>query len=230
MEPVVAIVVAAGSGSRLGGCTPKALRELAGRPLVGHSLRALAAGGVDRAIVVVAPGLLAEFETVIADSPIPAGCVAGGSERPDSVRAGLAAIAGDPELDRARYVLVHDAARALVPAEVVARVITALAEGAVGCVPVVPVVDTVRQVTANGSVVIDRTGLRAVQTPQGFVRETLERGHRLAQERGLQVTDDAAVVEALGEEIVLVEGSREALKVTEPLDLVIAEAIARSRA
>lgn len=229
MEPVVAIVVAAGSGSRLGGEIPKALRELNGRPLVWHSLRALGAGGVHRAVVVVAPGLLADFETVIADSPIPAGCVVGGAERPDSVRAGLAAIAGDPELDRARFVLVHDAARALVPPEVVARVIAALAGGAVGCVPAVPVVDTIRRLTPGGSEVIDRTRLRAVQTPQGFVREVLVRGHRLAIERGLQVTDDAAVVEALGEQIVLVEGSPEALKVTEPLDLVFAEALTRSR-
>lgn len=229
MQPVVAIVVAAGSGSRLGGEVPKALRELNGRPLVAHSLAALAAGGVHAAIVVVAPGLQADFETALADSPIPAGCVTGGTERQDSVRAGLEAIAGDPELSRSRFVLVHDAARPLVTPAAVRRVIAALESGASACIPVVPITDTVRQVTSTGSVVVDRSTLRAVQTPQGFVRTVLERGHRMLFERGLQVTDDAAAVEALGEEVALVEGSREALKVTEPLDLLFAEAIARSR-
>lgn len=229
MEPVVAIVVAAGSGSRLGGDTPKALRPLAGRPLVSHSLAALAAGGVDRAVLVVAAGLQPDYETVLADSPIPVGCVIGGAQRQDSVRAGLDAIAGDPELAGCRFVLVHDAARALVPADVVGRVIDALRQGAAGCIPVVPVVDTVRQLTAEGSQTVDRSRLRAVQTPQGFRRDILERGHRVAAEQGRQVTDDAAVVEALGEEIALVDGSPEALKVTEPLDLIVAEAIARSR-
>ncbi len=230
MEPVVAIVVAAGSGSRLGGGVPKAMRELAGRPLLGHSLAALAAGGVQRAVVVVPAGLLADFETVVADAPIPAACVAGGAERADSVRAGLDAISGDPALAAAPFVLVHDAARALVPAAVVRRVIAALSAGAAACVPVVPVVDSVREVDGAGSRVVDRSRLLAVQTPQGFRTAELVRGHRLAAERGLQVTDDAAVVEALGTQIVLVEGSREALKVTEPFDLLVAEAIARSRA
>lgn len=229
MEPVVAIVVAAGSGSRLGGEVPKALRELAGKPLVAHSVAALAAGGVDRAVVVVADGLLPDFEAVLADSPIPTRAVVGGAERADSVRAGLDAISGDPGLAGAEFVLVHDAARALVPAEVVSRVIEALAAGAVGCVPVVPVVDTVRRLDEDGSVVVDRARLRAVQTPQGFRREVLLAAHRLAAERDLRVTDDATVVEALGVPIVLVDGSREALKVTEPFDLLVAEAIARSR-
>lgn len=229
MEPVVAIVVAAGSGSRLGGEVPKALRELDGRPLVAHCLDALAAGGVDRAVVVVAPGLLGEFEAVVADAPVPTGCVVGGAERQDSVLAGLRAIDGDPVLARSEFVVVHDAARALVPPAVVARVIGALREGAVACVPVVPVVDTVRELTGEGSRIVDRSSLVAVQTPQGFVRSVLERGHRAVGDQGVQVTDDAAAVELLGEAVALVEGDREALKVTEPLDIVLAEAILRSR-
>lgn len=229
MTPVVAIVVAAGAGSRLGGEVPKALRELDGRSLLWHSLSALAAGGVDRAVVVIAEGLLPDFETSLADSPIPAVAVTGGAERQDSVLAGLEAIAGDPELDRSRLVLVHDAARALVPAAVVARVIEALAAGAVGCVPVVPVVDSIRRVTTAGSQVVDRTELMVVQTPQGFVRELLHRGHRQVRDRGQQVTDDAAVIEAIGETVTLVEGSPDALKVTRPHDLIHAAAILRSR-
>ena len=230
MEPVVALVVAAGSGSRLGGDIPKALRELDGRPLVSHSLEGLAAGGVDRVVIVIAPGLDDDFAGVVAGSPIPARCVHGGAERQDSVLNGLAAIAADPDLAGARYVLVHDAARALVPADVVRRVIEALIGGAVAAIPVLPVVDTIREVTATGSATVDRSRLRAVQTPQGFSRDVLERAHQLVADQGLQVTDDAAAVEALGYPVVLVPGDREALKVTEPLDLLFAEAIVRSHA
>jgi 2-C-methyl-D-erythritol 4-phosphate cytidylyltransferase len=230
MEPVVALVVAAGSGSRLGGDIPKALRELDGRPLVSHSLEGLAAGGVDRAVIVIAPGLDDDFVAVVAGSPIPAGCVHGGAERQDSVLNGLAAIAADPDLAESRYVLVHDAARALVPADMVRRVIQALLDGAVAAIPVLPVVDTIREVTATGSATVDRSRLCAVQTPQGFARDVLERAHRLVADQGLQVTDDAAAVEALGYPVVLVPGDREALKVTEPLDLLFAEAIVRSHA
>jgi 2-C-methyl-D-erythritol 4-phosphate cytidylyltransferase len=143
---------------------------------------------------------------------------------------GLAAIAADPDISDARYVLVHDAARALVPADVVRRVIEALAGGAVAAIPVLPVVDTIREVTPTGSATVDRSRLRAVQTPQGFARDVLERAHRLVADMGLQVTDDAAAVEALGYPVVLVPGDREALKVTEPLDLLFAEAIVRSHA
>lgn len=228
--PVVAVVVAAGAGVRLGEGPPKALREVAGRSLVRHSLDGLAAGGVERAVVVIAPGEQAAFETALADSPIPAGYVFGGARRQDSVQAGLVAISGDPVLAACKYVLVHDAARAFVPPAVVARVIEALRAGAVGCVPAVPVVDSTRMVAQSGeSVVVDRRSLRAVQTPQGFLREVLESALTQAAETGLEVSDDATAVEALGESVVLVEGSREAMKVTEPVDLVIAEAIARSR-
>lgn len=225
--PVVAIVVAAGAGVRLGGEKPKALREVAGRPLVRHALNGLAAGGVDRAVVVIAPGEQAAFETALADSPIPAAYVYGGARRQDSVRAGLAAISGDPRLSACEFVLVHDAARALVPGQVVARVIAALREGAVGCVPAIPVVDSIRRVDEAGdSVVVDRTPLRAVQTPQGFRRDVLAAA--LDHVDHIDVSDDATAVEAYGEKVVLVAGAREALKVTEPADLVLAEAIARS--
>ncbi len=229
MEPVVAVVVAAGAGSRLGGDVPKALRELDGRPLVVHSLAALAAGGVHAAVVVVAAGLEPEFEAAVGGGPIPTRCVAGGAERQDSVRAGLQAISVDRRLAASRFVLVHDAARALVPPVVVQRVVAELRAGAAGCVPVVPVVDTIRQLSADRSSVIDRSTLRAVQTPQGFVRELLERAHRRIEAGGVPVTDDAAALELLGEEVTLVEGSRDALKVTDELDLVIAAEILRRR-
>lgn len=225
-EPVAAIVVAAGSGVRLGGDVPKALRLVGGRSLVARSVAALAAGGVTHVVVVVAAGLRGAFTEALIDSGVPVTLVPGGAERQDSVANGLAAIAADPELADSRFVLVHDAARALVPPAVVGRVLAALQAGAQAVVPVVPVVDSVREVTPEGSAVVDRARLRAVQTPQGFARAVLARAHRFVAENGLRVTDDAAAVESLGLPVTLVDGAREAMKITEPLDLVIAEALA----
>jgi 2-C-methyl-D-erythritol 4-phosphate cytidylyltransferase len=220
-EPVVAIVVAAGSGVRLGGDVPKAVRALAGRPLVSWSVEALAAGGVTEVVVVVGDGLEDVFASALVDAPIPFRLVVGGVTRQESVARGIAALpAGD-------IVLVHDAARPLVPAEVVRGVVEAVRSGASAVIPVIPVSDSIRQVAEAGSVVVDRSGLRAVQTPQGFSREALVRSHGVAG--GSDFTDDAAVCEACGYEVVLVPGSRESLKITEPYDLYLAEAIVRSR-
>jgi len=229
-EPVVAVVVAAGAGVRLGGSVPKALRPLADKPLVLHALEALAAGGVRRAVVVIAPGAEQDFETALARSPIPAGYVTGGSRRQDSVSEGLAALAGDPEAALARFVLVHDAARPLVPAAVVARVISALEGGADAVVPVVPIVDSVRALDASGaSRAIDRSELRAVQTPQGFRADVLTDALARAAAEGREVSDDATAVEAIGVPVVVVEGSPDALKITGPADLPVAENILRGR-
>lgn len=221
-EPVVAIVVAAGSGVRFGGDVPKTLRLLAGRPLVAWSVDALAAGGVTDVVVVVADGLTGEYERTLADSPVPVRIVVGGATRQESVARGIAA------LPDGEVVLVHDAARPLVPATVVSAVIDAVRTGADAVVPVVPVSDSVRQVTGDTSAVVDRSTLRAVQTPQGFSRAALVASHDAAHHA--EFTDDATVCEAMGYEVVLVPGSREALKVTEPLDLAVAEAIVRERA
>lgn len=229
-DPVVAVVVAAGAGVRLGGTTPKALRRLADEPLVSHSLRALAAGGVDRAVVAIARGTEAAFEAALADAPIPTAYVTGGERRQDSVRSGLRALAGDPEAAGCRFVLVHDAARPLVPPAVVTRVIDALAGGARAVVPVVPVVDSMRRVDASGaSQVVDRSVLRAVQTPQGFPIDVLADALARAEDEHREVSDDATAVEGIGVPVVLVDGSPDALKITGPADLAIAEAILRGR-
>lgn len=197
--------------------------------MVSASVAALAAGGADAAVVVLAEGLQDDFQQVLADATVPVRFVVGGATRQESVANGLAAIAADPELAGCRLVLVHDAARALVPPEVTARVIAAVRAGARGCVPVTAVVDTIREVDEGGSHVVDRSRLRAVQTPQGFDREVLVEAHARLRVTGEHVTDDAAAVEALGWPIVLVEGSREAFKITEPFDLAVAEALAGGR-
>ncbi|QIK71709.1 2-C-methyl-D-erythritol 4-phosphate cytidylyltransferase [Propioniciclava coleopterorum] len=225
-EPVVAIVVAAGSGSRLGASVPKALVEVGGVPLLLRSLARLAAGGAQHAVVVVPPDAADAFAAVLERAPLPVTTVAGGAERQDSVAAGLAALQqmlGEQEV----VVLIHDAARAFVPAEVVARVADAVRAGADAVIPTVPVTDSVREVDDDdGSHVIDRARLRSVQTPQGFLRSVIEAAHAELAETGTPVTDDAAAAEYLGHTITLVEGDRRAFKVTEPLDLVLAEALA----
>lgn len=225
-EPVVALVVAAGSGVRLGGDVPKALRVVAGRSLVLRSLEQLSAGGCTHAVLVVADGTQHLYADAVTAAPLPVALVPGGAERQDSVRNGLDAIAADPALAGSRIVLVHDAARALVPAAVVARVVDAVAAGSVAVIPVVAVTDSIRQVTASGSRVVDRADLRAVQTPQGFDRATLVDAHARIAADGVPVTDDAAACEYVGHPVTLVDGAREAMKVTEPLDLLLAEAIA----
>jgi 2-C-methyl-D-erythritol 4-phosphate cytidylyltransferase len=224
MEPVVALVVAAGSGVRLGGDVPKALRQVGGRSLVARSVEALAAGGVSHVIVVIAPGLADAFTAALAEAPVPVALAPGGAERQNSVANGLAALphlVGVPP----RIVLVHDAARALVPASVVAAVIDAVRQGARAVVPVVPVADSFRRVEGDASRPVDRTALRAVQTPQGFDLTALIEGHLAVLEQGLAVTDDAMACEAAGYDVALVTGSHRALKITTPIDLVIAEAL-----
>lgn len=216
--PVAAILVAAGSGSRLGHPIPKALVELAGTPIVVRAVQPLLAGGAGHVVVVAPSTHLAEFHGLLADRPNVT-VVEGGAERQDSVRLGLDVIAD------AEIVLVHDAARPLVPRAVVESVIAALRDGARAVVPVVPVVDSIRRIDGKSSVTVDRAELRAVQTPQGFDASLLKTAHTHAAVQGLVVTDDAGVCEAVGEHITFVDGHREAMKITEPFDLAVAEAI-----
>ena len=217
------LLPAAGRGERLGPGTPKALRLLAGEPLLVHAVRSLRAAPSPGPVVVAAPpgeqddvaALLAGFPDVVV--------VAGGAERQAAVALALAALPASVSL-----VLVHDAARCLVPAAVVEAVVAALRAGAPAVVPVLAVADTVKQVDAAGAVVrtVPRADLRAVQTPQGFARDVLERAHRSAAPGA---TDDASLVEALGLPVVTVPGAQEAFKVTRPLDLLVAEAVLRAR-
>ena len=216
-----AIVAAAGSGERLGAGMPKALVRLGDLTLLQFSVAAMREAAVEMIVVTAPPQSIAEFSALVPMAHV----VSGGQTRQDSVRAGLDALPTDVDV-----VLVHDAARALVPVAVVQRVLAAVRGGAEAVVPVVSLSDTVKEVDGEGTVVrtVDRSALRAVQTPQGFRREVLQRAHASGVSAA---TDDAALVEALGVTVTTVEGSAEALKVTTPFDLEVAEGIlARRRA
>jgi 2-C-methyl-D-erythritol 4-phosphate cytidylyltransferase len=214
---VWAILVAAGRGERLGLDRPKAFANLGDEPLLAEPLRRLdACPWIDALVVVAPPGweepaiLLAEEEGC---GKVRA-CVAGGEERSDSVRAGLAEVADD-----AVVVLVHDAARPLVTDEVVERVIAPLSEGWDGAVPGLAVGDTLKRVGVDGGVeeTVERNGLWAVQTPQAFTAEALRRA--LLSNTLLQATDCAGHVEAAGGRVKVVEGDPRLLKVTTAADL-----------
>jgi 2-C-methyl-D-erythritol 4-phosphate cytidylyltransferase len=224
--PTAAIVPAAGRGERLGPGAPKALRPVAGEPLLVHAVRGLVESGqVDLVVVAAPPGQAAAVDALLQqalDGPS-LRVVEGADTRQRSVSHALAALG--PEVD---VVLVHDAARAFTPPGVTARVVDAVRAGAVAVIPVVAVTDTIKRVsgdTVEGTV--DRSDLCAVQTPQGFRRDVLEQAHAGAP---AGATDDASLVESLGLPVTVVEGSEEAFKVTRPLDLLVAEALLRSRA
>ena len=214
---VAAIVVAAGAGSRLGADRPKAFVAVDGTPLLVHaSTRFLDHHAVRDVVVVAPPDQVDDAATLVPGAQI----VPGGQTRQESVDRGLAALAADVEL-----VLVHDAARAFVPTEVIDRVIAALADGAGAVIPTLPLIDTVKRV--EGSRVVetpDRGSLRIVQTPQGFRRSVLVAAH--AQDIA-HATDDASLVEALGLPVLVVDGAEDAFKITSRADLARAEALVR---
>ncbi|GAA2548521.1 MULTISPECIES: 2-C-methyl-D-erythritol 4-phosphate cytidylyltransferase [Streptomyces] len=229
-----AVIPAAGRGVRLGPGAPKALRALGGTPMLIHAIRAMAdSRAVSLVVVVAPPDGAAEVRTLLDAHALPDRTdflvVPGGESRQESVKLGLDAL--PPGYD---IVLVHDAARPLVPVDTVDAVIEAVRDGAVAVVPALPLADTVKQVepaAAPGEpepvvATPDRSLLRAVQTPQGFDRTTLVRAHGTVTDN---VTDDASMVEQLGLPVVTVPGHEEAFKVTRPLDLILAEAVLARR-
>ncbi len=213
-----AIVVAAGAGTRFGADRPKALLDLAGRPLVHRAAAAMVAAGAGRLVVVVPAGWTDRFAEALTGLPVDR-LVSGGPERTDSVRNGLAAL---DDIDAPPVVLVQDAARPLVPRTVTRRVVAAVAGGAPAVVPAVPVTDTIRELTgAATSRSLDRGRLRAVQTPQGFDLQALRSAY--AAIGADAVTDDAGVCERAGYPVTVVDGAPESFKITRPADLVLAE-------
>ncbi len=205
----VALLVAAGSGERLGADLPKAFVTLGGETLLARSLRAIRAAGIEEVVVALPAGH---------DAPPGARGVPGGSVRSASVLAALAASTGDP-------VVVHDAARPLATPELFRSVLRELeSSGADGVVAAAPVTDTLKR-ARDGDVVetLDRSELWAIQTPQAFRRAALERALDVDDATLAAATDDAWLVERAGGTVRVVEGPPENLKVTTPRDLRIAE-------
>nr|WP_218844857.1 2-C-methyl-D-erythritol 4-phosphate cytidylyltransferase [Microbacterium pseudoresistens] len=214
------IVVAAGSGTRLGAPAPKAFVGIDERTVLRHALEGVFAAPPAQVIVVAPAGYEGEAES---DARAAAGArgdlmrvVTGGQTRQQSVAAGLAALWGDVET-----VLVHDAARALTPASQIAAVIRAVSEGdGTGIVPALPVIDTLKQVDGDAVVgVADRSQLVAAQTPQGFPRARLEQAYERAAQEGAEYTDDAALYAAAGFAVQHIPGTATAFKITTPADL-----------
>ena len=217
MTRTVAVVPAAGSGERLGAGIPKAFVDLGGRTMLELAVDGLLGSGViDHVVVAVPADRVVQTTGLLGDR---ASVVEGGPERRDTVRMALDA-AGDPE-----FIVVHDAARPLTPAAQIQRVVAALRDGMRAVIPVLPVVDTIKAVDANGVVLgtPERAGLRAVQTPQGFETDLLRRAYQRAG--SFAVTDDASLVENLGIPVHTVVGDPLAFKVTTALDLQLARAV-----
>jgi 2-C-methyl-D-erythritol 4-phosphate cytidylyltransferase len=209
------VVVAAGEGLRLGAGRPKAFVELAGVTLLEQAVSRVREAGLLAVVAAVPAALVEPAAQLLGDR---ARVVAGGVDRQASVAAGLAVLA--PSVTT---VLVHDAARCLAPPELVLAVVAAVRAGHRAVVPGLAVADTVKQVDGSGQVVgtVDREVLRIVQTPQGFDRALLERAHAVPP--GAPATDDAALVERLGEPVLVVPGDPLAVKITTPDDLALAE-------
>lgn len=213
---VVALVPAAGQGTRLGEGIPKAFVMLRGRTLLQWAVAGLLESDAVDQVVVIVPA--DHVERVRDDLPDGVTVVAGGAERTDSVRAGLVA-ATDADL-----LLVHDAARALTPPALIARVVAELRSGREAVVPALPVADTIKTVDLIGVVTgtPERSELRAVQTPQGFRADLLRRAYDATDDAA---TDDAGLVEQFGAKVRTIVGEPLAFKITTPLDLALARAL-----
>jgi 2-C-methyl-D-erythritol 4-phosphate cytidylyltransferase/2-C-methyl-D-erythritol 2,4-cyclodiphosphate synthase len=223
MTPALGIVVvAAGSGTRLGGSEPKAFVALRGVPVLERALRGVFDSVEPAQVVLVVPSSHLKAARSIADrvagvASDSVSVVAGGATRQASVAAGLAALAADVDT-----VLVHDAARALTPPMLFDRVARAVRSTGGGVIPALPVTDTVKRVGADAAVLgtVDRSDLVHVQTPQGFPRVDLDAAYGGAIE---EHTDDAALFAAAGHVVTVVEGEARAFKITTPWDLRRAE-------
>ncbi|QNQ91009.1 2-C-methyl-D-erythritol 4-phosphate cytidylyltransferase [Corynebacterium poyangense] len=226
------LIAAAGQGTRLGASLPKAYVSLAGVTLLERSVRTfLEIGQFDAIHVMVSP----EWEDYARRLLMPSNMIErvvlvhGGAERMDSVWAGLQSLPAEEGT-----VLIHDAARALTPPEMICRVLQNVNEDHPAVIPVLPVSDTIKQVDESESVVAtpDRNYLRAVQTPQGFDLATLRQANlryfqTAAAQRQFLATDDASLMEWCGVPVYCVPGDARALKITTPWDLQIAELLIR---
>ena len=216
------LIVAGGRGTRMGGPQPKQFLELAGRPVLMHTLEAFDRWDASARLIVVLPEDQINTWKRLCEAHVfgrTHHVVAGGETRFHSVRNGLGAVASNG------LIAVHDGVRPLVAPSVIAACFAAAADGG-AAVPVVPVVESVREVDADGgSRPVDRTRLRVVQTPQVFRADVLRAAYCLPYDP--RFTDDASVVEASGVAVRLVPGNRENIKLTTPMDLLLAEQLMR---
>ena len=231
MSRTAALVPAAGRGERLGPGAPTALRDMGGVPMLVHAVKALcSAPSVDLVVVAAPADAVEQTRALLSDvaGSTDVEVVSGGETRAESVARALIALPDDIDV-----VLVHDAARPLIPVELVMNVVNAVRAGNRAVVPGLAVVDTIKRVDAAGIVqeTVPRAELRAIQTPQGFDRALLQMAHAGVDPDALTFTDDAGLVEAMGFEVLVIPGHEDAFKVTTPSDIVFAEAIlARRRA
>ncbi|GAA1460451.1 2-C-methyl-D-erythritol 4-phosphate cytidylyltransferase [Williamsia maris] len=212
----VCLIPAAGAGTRLAAGRPKAFVDLAGQTILERAVRGVLDADVDAVVVAVPADLVAQAQAMLPDCHV----VVGGAERSASVRACIAAASASFDAD---VILIHDAARALTPPDLFRRVVDAVRAGAPAVIPGVPVTDTLKAVEPGGGAehvvaTVDRSVLRAVQTPQGFTPDALARAHAA----GGHATDDAGLAEAAGIPVTVVQGDLMAFKITTEWDLRLA--------
>ncbi|MEB3266565.1 MAG: 2-C-methyl-D-erythritol 4-phosphate cytidylyltransferase [Cyanobacteriota bacterium] len=226
------LIAAAGSGRRMGADRNKLLLPLAGRPVLAWTLDAALACPAISWIGLIGQeadaGAVAAIVTA-ARPRLPVQWILGGDSRQESVSRGLAALPADAEA-----VLIHDGARCLVEPDLLERCVQALREAipnGSGIIAATPVTDTIKQVDTTGRITAtpERSGLWAAQTPQGFAVAQLRQAHGQAAAAGWMVTDDAALYERLDWPVTVLEAPPANIKVTTPVDLVIAEAVLRGR-
>jgi 2-C-methyl-D-erythritol 4-phosphate cytidylyltransferase/2-C-methyl-D-erythritol 2,4-cyclodiphosphate synthase len=219
MSRIAVLIVAAGKGERAGLGLPKQYERLAGRPMLRRTVEAFRGYPVH---VVIGAGQEEMAAAALAGLDLPAP-VTGGATRQESVRLGLAALAPNPpDKDAPDFVLIHDAARPLVSAKVIAAVVAALESGADGALPMVAASDTLRRRDADGRwTLVSRENLYRAQTPQGFVYAKIAAAHRDHADR--DVTDDVALAELAGLKVQMVEGEETNIKVTRKEDFALAE-------
>ncbi len=234
------VIVAAGSGTRLGHGMPKAAVKITDRTVLDHALDAITADlALDLLVLVLPQDTDSQQHLVAASENLNHRCgavvtVTGGATRTESVGSGVRAVEQHAELESwtgAVHVLIHDAARALTPASVYERVLSALDAGAESVIPALPVTDTIKRVDGSERVTetVPRQDLRAVQTPQGFTLELLQRAFThirdLSERDAAALTDEAMIAEDLGAAVTVVEGHPHALKITTSIDLTTVRAV-----
>ena len=229
MNSIWAVVPAAGSGRRLGGEIPKQYREIAGAPLMEHTLRALLESPDIRGVVVALDPSDRRADAIESLSDVRVQTTPGGAERADSVMAGLELLAS--QATEEDWVLVHDAARPCLPLEALTALVERARLTGEGAILAEPVADTLKQVDDAGSVAgtVDRASLWRAQTPQLFPLFPLREALGQCFEEGVSVTDEAMAMEYVGQPVHVVEGPSSNIKVTVEADLAFADLVLRKR-